>query len=407
MKTINLIKLHDKQKEIVRDCLKEEYKYIVAIIGRQFGKTIMAENLALHWSINNPGVVVYWVSPTNNQSFKIYEDILNAIIHTGVVATHKGSGGMMEIEMVNKSKIQFRSAEAENNLRGSHVEYMILDEAAFIKESTFELILEPMLLTRGKKCVFISTPKGKNYLYKFYLRGIQGDKYWRSFRFKSSDSPLTNKEFLADKKLKMNDKMYLQEYEAEFVDNASLFNNINELMVLDPLDFPNQSDKYYAGLDIGLINDASVLSIINSEGNLVKYYRWQKIESPELIQEIVRLNSIWNFQAIDIENNNQGLPIFQDIARRIDNIYQINTNSKTKPEMINRLVHLFNMKEIYLVKDDYLRIELEAFIFQQSPTGNIRYSADSGFHDDCVMSLAIARNCYERTHNVEVDHNFY
>ena len=256
-----------------------------------------------------------------------------------------------------------------------------------------------MLAVKGKKCVFISTPKGKNYLYEFYLKGIRGDKKWRSFRFKSSDSPLTNKEFLENKKSSMNDKLYLQEYEAEFIDSSSLFNNINELMVLEHQEFPNPSEEYYAGLDIGLINDASVLSVINSNGDLVKYYRWQNIQSPDLINNIIKINDIWKFKAIDIENNNQGLPIYQDLSTKLKNINQINTNQKTKPEMINRLVHLFNMKEIKLVKDEYLRIELEAFIFKQSDNGNIKFMADSGFHDDCVMSLSIAVNCYERNKN--------
>lgn len=396
MKQIELIKLHDKQKEIVKGVLREDIFFCVAIIGRQFGKTTMAENLALYWAINNKSSIVYWVSPTNNQAYKVYEEILNAIIHTGVVKSHKGSGGLMEIEFTNDSKIQFRSAEAENNLRGGSVDYMILDEAAFIKKSTFETILEPMLTVRGKKCLFISTPKGKNYLYELYMNGVKDLPKWVSFRFRTIDSPLANKEFILEKKMSLNEKIYLQEYEAEFVDSASLFNNLSDVMVLDRLDRPISGDEYYVGVDIGLINDASVLSILNKDGNLVNYFRWETLKSPDLINKIIELNSIWNFKAIDIENNNQGLPIYQDISTKLNNVYSVNTNQKTKPEMINRLVYLFNSKEMSLIKDEYLRIELEAFIFKQSEGGNIKFMADSGFHDDCVMSLAIARNCYDR-----------
>ena len=53
------------------------------------------------------------------------------------------------------------------------------------------------------------------------------------------------------------------------------------------------------------------------------------------------------------------------------------------------------MKEIKLVSDEYLRIELESFIFKQNDLGNIKFMAEYGFHDDLVMSLAIARWCYE------------
>jgi predicted nucleic-acid-binding protein len=144
-----------------------------------------------------------------------------------------------------------------------------------------------------------------------------------------------------------------------------------------------------------LISDATVLSIFNQDGNMVKYYRWENIDTPILIDKIIDLNKIWNFYRIMIENNNQGLPIYQALRMFLTNIDSVNTNSKTKPEFINKLIHLFNMKEFKIVKDDYLRIELEGFIFKQTDTGIIRFMADSGFHDDCVMSMAIGRYCFE------------
>jgi hypothetical protein len=190
-------------------------------------------------------------------------------------------------------------------------------------------------------------------------------------------------------------KLFQQEVEAEFVDSSSIFNNISDVMCLEPINEPQPDERYFAGIDIGFINDASVLSIVNKDGNLVKYYRWDNIEAPELMNEIVEINKKWKFIKVLIESNNQGLTIYQDLRRRMSNIEEFSTNSKTKPEIINRLIHLFNTQEIKLVIDDYLRIELEAFIFKQNNNGNIKFMAESGFHDDCVMSLAIARWCYE------------
>lgn len=306
--------------------------------------------------------------------------------------------GDTEIIFKNNSKILFRSAASEDSLRGQSVDYMILDEAAFIKKDTIETILLPMLNVKGKKCLFISTPKGKNYLYEYFLKGKKTPK-WKSLRFSTYDNPYVNEELINMFKETLPSKLFQQEVEAEFVDNSSVFNNIGELMCLNSYDEPISGEKYYAGIDIGLINDASVLSILDSNGNLVKYYRWDKIEAPELIEEIVKINIKWKFISIYIENNNQGLTIYQDLKRKLSNINEFNTNSKTKPEIINRLIHLFNTKDIKIVKDEYLRIELESFIFKQNSNGNIKFMADSGFHDDCVMSLAIAVYCYENKKN--------
>lgn len=392
---IKLIKPHEKQKQIVDACLNDEYFFIVAIIGRQFGKTTISENMAIYWAINEANSIIYWVSPTDAQSQKVYKDIVNAIFESGVVKSKKMPKGDTEIVFNNGSKIMFRSAQSEDNLRGQSVDYMILDEAAFIKRSTVETILLPMLSVRGKKCLFISTPKGKNYLYDYFLNCGNKPK-WKSLRYSTYDSPLASKQMIEMFKDTLPEKIFKQEVEAEFVDSSSVFNNINDLMILDKLNTPIAGGTYYAGLDIGLINDASVLTILDDSGNLVNYFRWVNIESPKLIEKIKEVNSIWKFKKIVIEDNNQGLVIYQTIKNQLNNIVTFNTNSKSKPEIINNLIHLFNMKQIKLIKDEYLRIELEAFIFKQNENGNIKFSADSGFHDDCVMSLAIIRHFFDK-----------
>ena len=361
---INLIKPHEKQREIVEACLDKDIFFIVSIIGRQFGKTTIAENMAIYWALNNSNSVVYWVSPTDSQAQKVYKDIVVAIIESGIVKSKKMPKGDTEITFINGSKILFRSAASEDSLRGQSVDYLILDEAAFIKRDTVEQILLPMLNVRGKKALFISTPKGKNYLYDYYLKG-QNTPRWKSLRYSTYDSPLANKELIDVFKETLSPKLFKQEIEAEFVDSSSLFNNLSEVMCLDKLEEPVINEitrpnrrnsetirgKYWAGIDVGLINDATVLSIIDDEGNLVNYYRWEKVEAPELIKNIIDINNKWKFERIMIENNNQGLVLYQELKRKLSNIRDFNTNSKTKPEIINRLVHLFNMKEIKLVKD--------------------------------------------------------
>lgn len=391
---IELLEPHEKQMEIVKACLDPDIFFVVSIIGRQFGKTTIAENMAIFWALNNPNSIIYWVSPTDAQAQKVYKEIVTAIIESGCIKTKKMPRGDTEIILTNGSKILFRSAMSEDSLRGQSVDYMILDEAAFIKRDTIETILMPMLNVRGKKCLFISTPKGKNYLYEYFLNGQKLPK-WKSMRYSTYDSPFANEDLINMFKETLPPKLFQQEVEAEFVDSSSVFNNISEVMVLEEQNEPKEGGRYFAGIDIGIINDASVLSIIDENGNLIKYYRWENTEAPELIKNILEINTKWKFQKIIIENNNQGLTIYQDLKRKISNIEDFNTNGKTKPEIINRLIHLFNMKEFKLINDNYLRIELEAFIFKQNDNGNLKFMADNGFHDDCVMSLAIARWCFE------------
>lgn len=391
-KEITLIKPHTKQKEILAAVLDDSIFCTISVIGRQFGKTLLAQNVAIYWAINNPGSLILFVSPTNTQNTRIHREIVNAIIESGCIKSKKFSKGDTEIVFTNNSIITFRSAESEDSLRGPAIDYMLIDEAAFIKKETIDSILMPMMSVRGKKMYISSTPKSKNWLYDWYLKG-QTDPKFKSFRFSTYDSPYASPELIQIFKDTLPEKMFQQEIEAEFIDASSVFNNINDVMVLEPQKIPIIGEEYYAGIDIGIINDATILTILNKDGDMIYYYKWEKTESPELIRNIIQIDGIWKFKRIYIENNNQGLTIYQELRRHIKNIEDFNTNQSTKPEIINNLIHAFNMKEIKVIKDEYLRIELEAFIFKQKD-GKIKFMADNGFHDDCVMSLAIARACY-------------
>lgn len=387
---LELIKPHQYQKEIIDSCLSDDIFFITAVVGRQFGKTCLAENLAIYWAINNDNVKVMWVSPTDSQAQKVQSEIVNAIIHSGVIHSSKKSRGDIEIRFLNGSVILFRSAASEDSLRGESIHYMIVDEAAFVKRTTVEAILLPMLNVTGRKCLFITTPKGKNYIFDYYQKGLSGDDKWRSHRYSSLDSPLVNDDLIKLFKDVLPPKLFQQEVLAEFVDSSSVFNNVSELTVLEEQNTPIQGEKYFAGVDVGIVTDATVIAILNENGDLVKYYRFVDEEAPEIIEKIKIINKLWKFENITIENNNQGLVLYQELKRELTNITDFNTNSKTKPQIINRLIHLFNTKAIKLVDDDYLRVELESFIFKQGDNGNIKFLADYGFHDDVVMALAIA-----------------
>lgn len=391
---LTLFKPYDKQKEVIAALTDNSIEDVMLLAGRRVGKSTLAENIAIYWALNDPGCRIFWVSPSESQASKVYYDILRALGDSikHIIESNKGGKSDIEIRFKNKSIILFRSAKSGDSLRGEGINYMILDEAAFISETTYEQILQPMLLTSGKKLFIITTPKGKNWIFKKWNEW-QHINDCKVFRWSSYDSPFSPKHKLEKTKASLNPKIFAQEYMAEFIDSSSVFNNISELMFLDELNAPETNKKYWAGIDIGLINDASVLSIIDEDNNVVKLYIFNGVEAPDLMNQIININNLWKFQKVAIENNNQGLVIYQDLKRRMNNIIEFNTNSKTKGEIINKMIHLFNTKEIQLVNDEILRSELESFIFSQNGTGHMTFAADSGAHDDTVMATAIAIWC--------------
>lgn len=253
-----------------------------------------------------------------------------------------------------------------------------------------------MLTVTGRKLLALSTPKGKNYFYDWYLKGQEYNTKWKSFRFTCYDNPYANSDIVEGNRDVMTDVKFNQEYLCHFVDSASVFKNIEDCATMNALNTPIVGQSYYAGVDIGLLNDASVLTIIDRFGNMVGYYRWEEPEAQDVIDNIIEINRIWRFKKILFETNNHGMPMYQTLKKQLNNIQDINTSTKTKPQMINRLIYLFDTRQIRVLKDELLRIELEAFNYKVSDAGNVKYGAASGHNDDMVMSLAIARECYER-----------
>lgn len=395
---IKLYTPYDKQKKVHHACNDAYAKIITVCAGRQAGKSLLAMNQALYWALNKKGSLVYWVSPTAAQASKIYKELLKAVGNSDLIKSNKGGTGDTEIIFKNDSIIKFRSAAQEDSLRGESVRYMIIDEAAFIKEEVWHEILMPMLNVKGKKCLIVSTPKGKNWFHTSYLRGVARKDKHKSYKFTSADNPHCNLDIIAMAKESMPDVLFNQEYMAQFVDSAAVFDNIEELatMINNPVARPGES--YYIGIDIGMKNDYTVVTVLNKKREMVYYDRFTNVTSPVLKERLIGTFDIFRPKKIFLELNNQGGPIYDDlkVIHKVKNIVGFNTTGKSKPEIINALIASFSKKDIKVVNDDIIKSELEAFTMSFSSTGSTKFSAPSGFHDDIVMSLAIANECLNK-----------
>lgn len=94
MYEIELFKPYDKQLEVIEACENPDIFYVVCIAGRQSGKTTMAENLAIKWCLQEAGVKVIWISPTDNQAAVVYQEILEIIRKSELEAGSKIINGI-------------------------------------------------------------------------------------------------------------------------------------------------------------------------------------------------------------------------------------------------------------------------------------------------------------------------
>jgi len=383
MATIKGYTPHLKQKEIHNSIINESYKYYILNIGRQFGKTMLGINQMLYWAINHKGCNIAWVTPIYKQSKKVFDEMEKVTKSSGLFEYNRSD---LTISGFN-SQIQFFSGERPDNIRGNTFDYLIVDEMAFTRPELWSEVLSATVLVKGKKVIFISTPKGKNHFYQLSLQPNYDNRY-KYFHYSSYDNPMIDAEDLEERKRSLPKHIFEQEYLAKFIDNASgLFKNVDSC-VIKPAE---RTQKLFGGLDIGRADDYTVLTILNKNYQMVYVQRWRQQEWSKIIDEVATKIREYNAE-IFVEVNNQGDVFFEMLQNKVyNNVQPYVTTTATKPIMIEDLAVHFENKDIGILNENWLVDELNAFTYiYNEKTRRVQYGAPQGVHDDGVMSLALA-----------------
>lgn len=393
---------HPKQKDLIKYCLDEETKYIVASVGRQWGKSFLGMNVLLKWALENNNTTSMWVAPIYQQSKKVFTELSNVLANSGITKSMNKSE--LTIKFINGSVIYFRSAEREDGLRGNTLDYLVIDEAAYIKDNVWNQVLRATVLVKGKKVLFLSTPKGRNWFYDLSIRG-ESEEYtqYKTYKGSSFDSPFISEDELYEAKMSLPDNIYKQEILAEFIDDGGeVFSSLKHNCVLEQYPNKDTSDRYYAGLDIGRANDYTVLTILNTKGEVVRIFRERQNSWNVIVSEVIKHLREFNAR-VQIEINGVGDPIFEQIKKQYSNVEPFITSNESKQNIIEDLILVLNEDKLKLPSQTLnadLYKEMSIFTYEYSPkTRKVKYGAPNGFHDDMVMSLALANNCLKNKVN--------
>ena len=382
---------------MITSILESKSKFHVACVGRQFGKSLMAMNLVLYWGINRGPAKILWVSPVYSQTDKVQKELMAAIGESGLVKSCNYSSN--EITLKNGTQILFRSAERYDNIRGLTCDYGVIDEAAFCKDEAWQEAIRPVFMVRGKKVLFISTPKGKNFFYDLYQLGVSEDyPQYCNYTGTSYDTPYIDPIDIMDAKKTLPENVFKQEYLAAFIDSGGeVFSNLDKNTFAQ---YPRPQGKIFCGIDLGKQEDYTVATFVDSRGQIVDIYRSNAQEWTTMVNEIlIRIRK--HNATVMIEVNSIGDVIFEMVKKQWQDTHPFVTTSKSKQEIIEGLI--LDMNDVAITIPDvglfsWLYNELSMFTYSYNPkTRSIKYGHPSGQHDDTVISLAIAN--YNRKQN--------
>jgi len=381
---------HAAQMEIHK---ARDSRFRTVCCGRRFGKTLSCAAEIIDCGGGVAGGDYAWIAPTYG------------IADRGIDAFKKISPGFVEFSgrmpTVGKfegakgpARVFFLSADNPDSIRGFGFQGAVLDEASYIPVDVWNYVLRPTLSQTLGWAIFISTPKGRNWFYDMHSRGTAGEKGFRSFTFPSSVSPyFPSTEWEAAKETLPSD-VFRQEYMAEFLeDSAGVFRGVKMCVFPDSEVPMKTAGRVSIGCDLAKHTDYTVLIAMDATtGGCLEIERFNHLDWPVQQKRIIEFTKKWR-GTLTMDATGVGDPVYDALARELPDITPIKLTMQSKKELIQGLMLAIEKREIgWPASWEVLTSELERYEYEIGPTGNISYNAPGGYHDDCVIALAMAQH---------------
>jgi phage terminase large subunit-like protein len=359
--------------------------------GRRWGKTRLGVNECL--DVASHGGRAWWVAPSYKMSEVGWRPLRQIATRIGAEVRRVDH----QIILPGGGEVTVRSADNPDALRGEGLDYVVVDECAFVPEAAWTEALRPALSDRLGRAMFISTPKGRNWFWRLWERGQDAnDDEWASWQFPTSGNPYIAASEIEAARLGLPERVFLQEYEAQFLDDAGgVFRRVADAATAIECE-PEEGHEYCMGVDWGKSNDYTVLTVMDiAERRMVAMDRFNRIDYTVQRGRLEAMAGRYNPSVILAESNSMGEPIIEQLQRDGLPVRGFTTTNATKAQAIEALALAFERGDISILNDPVLVGELQAYEMERLPSGMVRYGAPEGMHDDTVMSLALAWQAIE------------
>mgnify|MGYP003666724760 FL=1 len=394
---VKLPQLHKGQTDVAIS--NARFKVLAA--GRRWGKTRLGVWLCLEQAWK--GGRSWWIAPTYSMALEGWKDLRNIGVEHGTIIKESEKtiitplGGMVSI----------KSADNPDRLRGAGLDFVVLDECAFMKENTWAEVVRPTLTERQGGALFISTPKGYNWFEKLYHEAENRDD-WERWQIPTSSNPFVPKTELEIARKEIGSYLYSQEYLAEFVElTGGMFQSewLQRFRVKAITDF--NKDGNYETNDYYVLNDETIkakdvrkiatvdlatstkeqadytvvtISGVTPKNNIVVLEVIRKrLEAPDIIPLLKKALNDWQLEYIGIERAGYQLALVQMARREGLPVVEL----KADRDKVSRAMPLsarMEQGQVHFIENALWFDELERELLQ----------FPEGEHDDQVDSLAYA-----------------
>lgn len=373
-----------------RTIVQARSRFNVVDCGRRWGKTQLGMNVAMQAMVIR-GWPVAWFAPT----YKYLADVWRDMRETLQPYTTRADATEKRIELVTGGTVDMWSLDGGEAGRGRKYARVVVDEAAMVPAlwQVWTAAIRPTLTDLRGDAWFLSTPKGRNDFWRMYTLGLDElEPEWACWQMPTSTNPIIDEAEIEAARRELPDSVFRQEYLAEFLEDGAVFTGLEQAAHAEPQahkDY-NNPHKYVIGVDWGQMEDYSVFTVVDvDKGEACYIDRSNKIEYMTQVQRLKELVKRFDAVAVQVETNGQATTIELLRKERLP-LIEFTTNNDNKQAIITDLMLAFEKRDLKIISNPVLMAELQAFEAARLPSGRLRYAAPDGYHDDCVMSLALA-----------------
>jgi len=253
-----MTQLHLTLKPKASAVFADPARFVMATCGRRFGKSYLACAKALHVALQKPRANVLMLAPTFEMGRATLWRTLTDMVPDSWIT--KKSESILEMQLVNGSRVEVKSGDRPDRLRGRSLDLACLDEAAYLQKELWFEVLRPALSDRQGGALFTTTPAGlvQSWFADLWDEAGLESSSWGRHQYTTVDGGWVTPEEVAEAKAMLDPRTFRAEYEASFeAPTGRVFPDFGDANITD-----EAVDDGHDGLKIGVDFNVATLPAI-------------------------------------------------------------------------------------------------------------------------------------------------
>ena len=312
-------------------------------------------------------------------------------------AIHKGSGASIEVLAAD--------AAGAYGLRPSRLVYDELAQWPDTRQARkfYEALVTALPKVPGSVGVVITTAGSPgHWSHAVYQRALKEQELWR-VSMVHTPAPWIAAHLIEAERRSLTDSAFARLWENRWTQPEDALVSADDLAaaaVLDGPVAPVAGIRYVTTLDVGLVNDRTVLVVAHREGVgeserviVDRLWRWQgsrrqPVDLREIEETIVEAHNRYPGEVL--ADPFQAIGLLQSLTKRGVSASKFDFTSTSVGRLAGSLLRSLRSRSISLPNDPVLLEELAGVRIVENAAGVPRLDHDSGQHDDQAVAIALA-----------------